>query len=62
MVWEIWLPVMELPWELVWHKAALVPVSQLSVRTSCYALGGLHPGTSELIGEDLDVVISLDAN
>ena len=37
-------------------------VSQLSARTSCCALGGLHPGTNELIGEDLGVVISLDAN
>ena len=53
---------LELPWELVWHRVALVPLSQLSARTSCCALDGLHPGTSELIGEDLDVVISLDAN
>ena len=52
----------ELPWELVWHRAALVPVSQLSARTSSCALGGLHLGTNELIGEDLGVIISLDAN
>ena len=61
-MWEIWLPVLELPWELVWHRATLVLVSQLSARTNCCALGRLHPGTSELIGEDLDVVFSLDAN
>ena len=61
-MWEIWSLVLELPWELVWRRATLVPVSQLSARTSYCALGGLHPGTNELIGEDLDVVISLDAN
>ena len=59
---EILAMTLELPWELVWHRAALVPVSQLSARISCCALGGLHSGTNELIGEDLDVVISLDAN
>ena len=61
-MWEILTITLELPWELVWHRAALVPVSQLSARTSCCALGGLHLGTNELIDEDLDVVFSLDAS
>ena len=50
-------PGLGLPWALAWHRAALVPVSQLSARTSGCALGGLHPGTNELIGEDLGVII-----
>ena len=37
-------------------------MSQLLARTSCCALGGLHPGTNELIGEDLGVIIRLDAS
>ena len=45
-----------------WHRAVLVPVSQLSARTSVCALGGLQPGTNELIGEDLVVIIRLDAS
>ena len=53
---------LELPWELTWHRAALVPVSQISARTICCALGGLHPGTNELIGEDLGVIVRLDAS
>ena len=61
-MWEILAMTLELPWELVWHRAVLVPVSQFVARTNCCALGGLHPSTNELIGEDLDVVISLDAN
>ena len=40
----------------------MVPVSQLSARTSVCALGGLLRGTSELIGEDLVVIIRLDAS
>ena len=50
-------PGLGLPWALAWHRAPLVPVSQLSARTSGCALGGLHPGTNELIGEDLGVII-----
>ena len=50
-------PGLGLPWALAWRKAALVPVSQLLARTSGCALGGLHPGTNELIGEDLGVII-----
>ena len=50
-------PSLGLPWALAWNRAALVPVSQLSARTSSCALGGLHPGTNELIGEDLGVII-----
>ena len=34
----------------------------ISVRTNCCAWGGLPSGTNELIGEDLNVVIRLDAN
>ena len=39
----------------------VVLMSQFLARTSCCALGGLHSGTNELIDEDLDMVISLDA-
>ena len=45
-----------------WHRAALVPMSQLSARTNVCALGGLELGTNELIGEDLVVIIRFDAN
>ena len=34
-------------------------MSQLSARTSGCALGGLHPGTNELIGEDCNAIIRL---
>ena len=44
----------------MWLVIVLVPMS-LWARTKCcdYA-GGLHSGTNELFGEDLDVVIRLD--
>ena len=47
---------------LAWHRAALVPVSQLLARTSCCALADCGAGTNELIGEDLPTVTRLDAN
>ena len=56
----VMMMILELPWELVWHRAALVPVNQVLARTSYCALGGLHPSTNELIGEDLGVIIRLD--
>ena len=46
-----------------WLAQVQVGTSELvSARTNPVALGGLQPGTNELIGEDLGVIIRLDAD
>ena len=44
----------------MWLVAVLVPMSLWARTKYCDNAGGLHSGTNELFGEDLDMVIRLD--
>ena len=44
----------------MWLVTVLVPMSLRARTKCCDYVGGLHSGTNELFGEDLDVVIRLD--
>ena len=45
-----------------WHRCKIGTSEPVSARTNPVALGGLQPGTNELIGENLGIIIRLDAN
>ena len=54
-------PDLELPWGLVSIGVALVPVSRFGEDQLPLPWADCSTGTSELIGEDLSAIISLDA-
>ena len=51
---------LELPWALAWHGVARVPVSQFSEDQLLLPWADCSASTSELIGEDLPVIIRLE--
>ena len=52
---------LELPWALAWHGAALVLVRQSGEDQLLLPWVDCTASTSEVIGEDSHVIISLDA-
>ena len=51
---------LELPWALAWHGAALVPMSQFGEDQLLLPWVDYSSGTNELIGEDLLVIIRIE--
>ena len=50
---------LELPWTLAWHGAALVPMSQFGEDQMLLPWADCIACTNELIGEDLPMMIRL---
>ena len=53
---------LELLWALAWHGAALVPMIKFGEDQLLLPWAACTASTSELIGEDSHVIISLDAS